>query len=991
MSAGGNVKATASGNINIKHTGDLYVDQIISTGGDLDIHVLGSIFDKNLYEAIDPNSDYASLGEDLGLIAKNDDGSINQQYQARIDNRIAAFEREFTDLYFEAWTNINEEGYNPDYVFQYSDEQRAILKNSQLTDADILNEEEKRTEFYHNAFKLGFDLEYAYKASDKEIADLTEFTAWTKEQLENQIALPTFLLTQDAGTRQNTTSIIEAPNFAGRDITLFATGTIGNENGTIDIPVGLTFDELKAHPNWEIWRRTIADAEWDDVTFDTPGFITFSRNGKSIELPYYRFQRYDDINIQATGVLKTTSGGATYLGSESDVTVDTIVAGAGGSEQLRLKVDGNLIGIVRGLQDTRPHITAKNAILEAAGGYLGADGKNPLIVHLTGNGDENWIVGRGTDSVYLSFVDVNGVPADVRLREIGSAKGDVHLTTTGSFIADTAGEQLDYDVARVGGHNIVLVALGGSIGEADKKYLAINQAFGGSVSLNATDDIYVYGTKSFNVTELLAGGFVEVTAYWDLGISGKFVVEVGNVLLESMHGDLLLTNAMLDVVTGSATFRAASDVIISGGSIDIGGEWNVTANDNIYMTAVDVSAKSAYLNARNGSIIIGTPVNEWAFYSLPPNMKLNIAGILNMLAANDIRIANADITAGDTTLIAQNGDVSIEGGSISINGTWDIIANDGDIALKSVNVLKAGATTLDAAGNLKFDGGTANLGDTKLLSGNDIDVTDWTLVGTGTLDATATNDISVVGSSLTTSGDMSKTAGNDISIAGSSLSAAGDMSKTAGNDITVMGSSLTATGDMSKTAGNDISVANSSLTAKNMSKTAGNDISVAGSTLNASKNMSKTAGNDISVMNSGITVGDVYGISAANRLTVYNTTATIGDFAGNYGLADFDASGYRLLDWHFYTKTVLLSGIDIYNDPVYWNSLAYDRITGRPVANFWLQNITGNQDDDDFDGLIDGLWLLLKEEEEDEELSKTLSEPGAVGIPVAKRSVIQGW
>ena len=69
----------------------------------------------------------------------------------RIANRIAAYEQEFTDLYFEAWKNaeFDAANYDPKYVFHYSAEQREILKISLLTDEQILAEEQKRTDAYH--------------------------------------------------------------------------------------------------------------------------------------------------------------------------------------------------------------------------------------------------------------------------------------------------------------------------------------------------------------------------------------------------------------------------------------------------------------------------------------------------------------------------------------------------------------------------------------------------------------------------------------------------------------------------------------------------------------------------------------------------------------------------------------------------------------------------------------------------------------------------
>jgi len=147
-------------------------------------------------------------------------------------------------------------------------------------------------------------------------------------------------------------------------------------------------------------------------------------------------------------------------------------------------------------------------------------------------------------------------------------------------------------------------------------------------------------------------------------------------------------------------------------------------------------------------------------------------------------------------------------------------------------------------------------------------------------------------------------------------------------------------------------------------------------------------------MGSTINVMGVYEVNAPNRLSIRNTVAAVGGMTRHYGLADFDASEFRLFDWHFYAHTVLLANVDIYNDPIYWNSLAFDRITGRSAANLLsnLANVVANQDDDDIEGFIDGLWLLLEDEEDEGEgFLEAFGEPEPIGIPVAERSLTLGW
>jgi hypothetical protein len=199
--------------------------------------------------------------------------------------------------------------------------------------------------------------------------------------------------------------------------------------------------------------------------------------------------------------LKTTSkNGWTNIGSQGDIVIDNSI-GAGiisgingdnkGTEELRLKTDGNIAAV----DYSKTAIQAKNAVLEAAGGYLAgkiirdAEGNfvdaNLLKLSLTGTAG---IVARGKDGVYIDF---NGNAAN--LREISSLEGTVNLIAA-SFVND-------FNIivgAVIGGKNIILNATDGDIGTADD-YLRINQFDGGTTDLKASGSIYFNGTNTSNI------------------------------------------------------------------------------------------------------------------------------------------------------------------------------------------------------------------------------------------------------------------------------------------------------------------------------------------------------------------------------------------------------------------------------------------------------------------------------------------------------------
>jgi hypothetical protein len=283
---------------------------------------------------------------------------------------------------------------------------------------------------------------------------------------------------------------------------------------------------------------------------------------------------------------------------------------------------------------------------------------------------------------------------------------------------------------------------------------------------------------------------------------------------------------------------------------------------------------------------------------------------------------------------------------------------------------------------LNVNGGTANLGNTQLSSGNDISVAGWTLNNTGTLDATATNNLTATNSQIA-AGDTNLTAKNgNLTVSGGTANL-GNTQLSSGNNLSVAGLALKA-GTLGMTADNNLSVSNSRIVAgdTNMTATRG-DLNIAGTTVDLANAWLKS-GNNISIVNSPqFDVRGNLGIAAANRLTVTNVVGRIGGVAGNNGIAEFDALGFHLFDWHFYTKTVLLACIDIYNDPIYWNSLTYDRIIRTINDGFWL-SMNDDQDEDELEELIDGSWLP------EEKTLEALDGLWQFGKPVARASFGSG-
>jgi hypothetical protein len=180
-------------------------------------------------------------------------------------------------------------------------------------------------------------------------------------------------------------------------------------------------------------------------------------------------------------------------------------------------------------------------------------------------------------------------------------------------------------------------------------------------------------------------------------------------------------------------------------------------------------------------------------------------------------------------------------------------------------------------------------------------------------------------------------------------------------------------------ASNNLSVTGSDLVAGDTNLVAKNgDLNIVDTTV-LFDNAWLKSGNNISILNSPqFDVRGYLGLTAANQITAINVVGRIGGVAGDLGLAEFDAMGFHLFDWHFFTKTMLLDGIDIYNDPAYWNSLAYDRIV-RSLDSKKRKDST--EDEDDYDITIGGQWLT-----EGDDFMNVLEETEPAIVPISENS-----
>ncbi|MDR0392042.1 MAG: hypothetical protein LBH59_09055, partial [Planctomycetaceae bacterium] len=711
MTAGNNVRIQSSGDMKIDFTSTLYADSIVSQGGNIDLNVNGNLLDRNPIEEVDPLSDAerSALWSSLGII------SGEQENIDRKNTIISGYERLRTNEYFEIWNSIHNaetnefdlSKYDSDYVFKFTNSQVEDMLKQGTTIENIQKEENNKTAFYHQTLGNGsgqFNENYRYSATDEEKTQMTTGLNWTKKQLQNSIPANLLIQTADAGTRQNTTSMMEEPNISGFNVTINVAGNIGtntSDNITINSINDLfpekghytNNDEFEeAQENAKKRLRALADAELDDVE------VIKDNNGKIISLS---IKRYDNLNISATESLKLQANtGWINVGSQDDIKIDNsmpdngIIAGKNGEQELRLKTDGS----IEALNNSNVAIYAKNAILEAANGKIGTNNNlESLIVNLTGNDLNNgWITARANEGIYITFGKSNNDndTNNAYIREI-SSQGNIYLKAA-DFIDALSNSN---SAVKIGGIDIILVATHGSIGTQDK-WFAIIQKENGSINLSAKNDIYVnHPNGSFNIVGLNANGNVQVKALIDLIVSGTVDVNYNDnteTILTAETGVFKIINETVNTHQKPFTAIAKTDLLIENVINLIAGTTILTAETgNIALTGKDATLDNAIITALEGDI-------EWNIdnMTITANNDNTEGNALNIHANKNIFSGGTTtVDHGNVKWIADNGsisDIRDQNGSINLDAKNSEVILTAKNGIGTNNSLELSAETLNA-------------------------------------------------------------------------------------------------------------------------------------------------------------------------------------------------------------------------------------------------------------------------------------------------------
>jgi filamentous hemagglutinin family protein len=393
-------------------------------------------------------------------------------------------------------------------------------------------------------------------------------------------------------------------------------------------------------------------------------------------------------------------------------------------------------------------------------------------------------------NIVLGYSTLDQPQRDVSLNRLALGFATVNLNATSEITANNQGSLSVYQSQAVYGQP----GTGGTLNLITPLLTAANQATIGFTAGNAVNIGPAAGVNAASQASESAGGEVDLTGA-AINISGAVILPSGKLNLQATN-NITLGAASLINLAGVTTTNATETIYGFGGDLvmesaagnitqDSGSVIDVSA---VHNTAGSVTATAT--NAAAGQIALdgtlrGSSSGGYASGSLDIRAQsLGDFAALNtsLNAGQFFQSRSFDIKQGDLTIgngvQAHNVSVSLDNGSLTVNGLIDASGNGGgDISLASSNLTLAASAVLNAQGTvLQLDSYgvpvpaenaptvslTASTGELTLASGAQIDLT--------SADGVARGDLALNVPRLTsaTSGDANISAAGAVNIAGAS-------------------------------------------------------------------------------------------------------------------------------------------------------------------------------------------------------------------------------
>ncbi|MGV0984367.1 MAG: leukotoxin LktA family filamentous adhesin [Limnohabitans sp.] len=796
-SAGGGITATAARGIALKQaTGNLWVNQVASSGGDVYIEAGGDLIDNNRNETRDVRTEEELLSLWKAAALQGSDAETSRLQTLR--NTRSQFRRYWAlrnvvvtsvNPATGAVVNYTADNYNPaTYQFTFSATEKQQLAQSGLTAAQITAMEAARTQELKDLHALYGTT--AYQTSDDLIiaqvnaANLAAgrpavdaMSTWSTAELKSPLPKAIFSKsTTDTQTR------IEEPNVVGNRVVLRPGGKIGRDDGSVIINLlkagGLTTED----------QLTIMSAESDDMTLNKSNWL----------LTVVKKDTFDVLSNK----LNIISNGFVYLGSEP---TDAYPNGGNanlekvtGNGEIRIKVSGSILNASNTSESV---IQGHKAILEAASGSIGTALK-PVTMTLTGGGNLSnaTLVARAQDGIWI---DQTG---DIRIADVYSP-GFVALTAQGAII-DARGADRTRSLEA---GEATLTAKNGSVGTALNPIVAKMSVSGGvNASTPVGYSVYLQGAETGLTVKNINSG-LDVDLYSPTGPlrARGSVTAIGRLTAEADGtGDIAMESGSLFQAVSGDIYVGAEDVglgrLDAARAVVVNARGAITDNNtdathvnaagrSVTLTAlgsIGTSAQAVDVLTKENTRLVATSRDGDAYLSSNAGIlhisQVSANGLAALSSAYSIldeRGTNAQAVSAANVSFAAGGDIgqaslpmtirtaanglvtqANAAGSVYLSAPWGVLtvkdaqATTGQISLNGSAYGLTMTGTMTSAQGMTLTGGLNdvnfssqanldNLNGSLVIKGTNIKMADGAKIdgSTGTMVLSATGDITLTG------------------------------------------------------------------------------------------------------------------------------------------------------------------------------------------------------------------------------------------------------
>ncbi len=507
------------------------------------------------------------------------------------------------------------------------------------------------------------------------------------------------------------------------------------------------------------------------------------------------------------------------------------------------------------------------------------------------------------DLVYVSSVTTNGGSITLSADHDANGVGDFilydgsNIQTNGGALSILSENMTIYDDISTGGGVITLTANRNNAGAGTLNIEDNIDIVSGNANINiqgadiALDGVgsdvggsLNAGTADINIVENGVLDSTDVYLHREFALIGRNINITSNHDIE-LHGDASIT------ASGTVTLDAVDDIYSTLGTITSVGNFVADADDYIQLEKVNVTGlnNSALMTANNDVRVDRVTTNNGDI-TLRADKEANGVGNFRLYVGNII-----DTNGGDLRLEGEQ--VQLDDNAFADGGDIHFIANRDNTG---TGTLTLNSSSLDSAnGDITLQGADLYLNGT---GGNTMNsgTGDITLISNGTADTT---DLYFTNGYVVTGHNLTATSSHDIEVRlGSLLNMTGTINLTATDDIYAQDGDIRAVGDINLTARDHVytrevttSAGNIQIIADNNNDNIGNFIHYAGNNIN-------TNGGNLTVRAENILLQDDM-ISAGGDVTLEADKAGDGtgymDFYADAKIVtangDVSLSGDRLL------------------------------------------------------------------------------------------------